>query len=284
VGDVREVRVSSWAELQDAVYADSWQAHLGRFRSPFVFRGMSDVRHTLVTSLMRLGGSTREVERHLLRNFRKYAHRNMLERGSYWYWLAVGQHHGLPTRLLDWSYSPLVALHFATADPAKYDRDGVVWMVNYDRTNERLPDVLREALTQEGSVTFTVEMLDAVTSARATRRDTSAMFETDVLGELERCADAPFLLFFEPPSIDDRIMQQWALFSFLSDPTRPLDAWLEDVPDAAQRIIIPAGLKWEVRDKLDQANITERTLFPGLGGLSTWLTRYYSPREARGPE
>ena len=33
-----------------------------------------------------------------------------------------------------------------------------------------------------------------------------------------------------------------------------------------------------MRDKLDQANITERVLLPGLGGLSRWLHRHYSPR------
>jgi hypothetical protein len=47
-------------------------------------------------------------------------------------------------------------------------------------------------------------------------------------------------------------------------------------PRLWRKIIVPAEIKWEVRDKLDQANITERTLFPGLDGLSRWLRRNYS--------
>jgi hypothetical protein len=53
-----------------------------------------------------------------------------------------------------------------------------------------------------------------------------------------------------------------------------LDDWMEHHPDIALRVVVPAELKWEVRDKLDQANLTERVLFPGLDGLSRWLARY----------
>lgn len=64
----------------------------------------------------------------------------------------------------------------------------------------------------------------------------------------------------------------------MPDAGRALDSWLNLHPHLWRRIIIPAALKWEIRDKLDQANITERVLFPGLDGLSRWLKRQYSPK------
>ncbi len=86
------------------------------------------------------------------------------------------------------------------------------------------------------------------------------------------------MAFIEPPSLDDRILNQFAIFSIVSNPGMGLDDWLRQHPDLVRRVAIPAELKWEVRDKLDQANINERTLFPGLDGLSRWLGRYYLPR------
>ena len=180
-----------------------------------------------------------------------------------WNWLALAKHYGLPTRLLDWSFSPYVALHFATDDLERFDRDGVVWAADYHGVQAYLPDRLRGVLDEEGADVFTARMLLRAASS---------------LHELEELAGGPFVVFFEPPSLDARIVNQYALFSLMSSASASLSPWLAARPGLARRIVIPAQLKWEVRDKLDQANITERVLFPGLDGLSRWLKRQYTPR------
>jgi hypothetical protein len=260
---VDEVRVSSWGELQERLFADAWKEELGRFRSDFAFRGRNDVREDLATSLQRLGGDVRTLEGHLLRNFRRYARREAVPFESTWNWLALGQHHGLPTRLLDWTYSPLVALHFTTSALDRFDCDGVVWMLDYVRAQAEGPPDLCGALGDHGMNVFTAEVLASVAAG---------------LRDLERMSDDDFVLFLEPPSLDERIVNQYALFSLMSRPDARLDDWLERRPELARKVVVPAELKWEVRDKLDQANVTERVLFPGLDGLSRWLKRYYLPR------
>lgn len=263
----RDVRVSSWDELNERLYEDAYRADIRRTRSTYAFRGMSDAAFPLTTSLRRLGGDFAMLEQHLLRNFRKYAHRTAAPRDSIWNWMAVAQHHGLPTRLLDWTFSPLVAMHFATSRLSAYDRDAVIWSVDFVAAHRMLPDPLRALLDAEGGEVFTVEMLDR---------------GAPTLAELARLAPEEFVLFFEPPSLDERIVNQFALFSVSSRPETSLEDWLHAHPSLYRRIVIPSAMKWEVRDRLDQANITERVLFPGLDGLSDWLRRYYSPQTPPG--
>ncbi|WDP91924.1 MAG: FRG domain-containing protein [Desulfobacter sp.] len=280
--------VESWEQLQDELFKGSWNQAISRYRSPYVFRGLSDSSYRLETSLMRLGGAYWQLEKHLLRNFRKYAQASVAgDPDSFWHLLAVAQHHGLPTRLLDWTYSPFVALHFALASLDRFDTDGAIWCVNNEMAHDRLPGVLKTQLHTEGAQAFTVELLTSISrreqecgpdgrggsGGQAFHRYVETLTQFDSLGEPEE-----FLLFFEPPSIDGRIVNQYALFSIMPNPRRVVDDWLELHPELFRRIIIPAELKWECRDKLDQCNITERVLFPGLDGLSSWLKRHYSPK------
>ena len=109
------------------------------------------------------------------------------------------------------------------------------------------------------------------------------MFTAEMLQEvapsfkvLEKLSPDPFLLFMEPPSLDVRITNQFALFSIMSNPEVDLRDWLSSRTALAKQIIIPASLKLEIRDKLDQAGVNERMLYPGADGLARWLTRYYS--------
>ncbi len=260
---MNEYTITSWNDLQEKLFEDSWNPDLGRYRSKFAFRGLSDADFKLETTLIRLGGDYASLENHLLRNFSKYAHQNVVEHDSIWHWLSVAQHHGLPTRLMDWTYSPYVAMHFATEHLEQFDVDGVVWAVDYIEVNQNVPEVLKNELQKEGANVFTVKML---------------MEHVCTLKELDSLSKQDFVLFLEPPSIDDRFINQFAFFSISSNPQLAMDEWLKKHPDSWMKIIIPKELKWEIRDKLDQANITERVMFPGLDGLGSWLKRQYSPK------
>lgn len=259
----------SWEHLIAELYRDDHVTELDRHRSPFVFRGL--VRdYPLVPSLSRLGHPpdvVRRIERYLLKNFQRYAHQDV-ERGiSSWRWLAIAQHHGLPTRLMDWTYSPFVAMHFATSDLTQADYDGVIWCLNIFESRTHLSRKLRETLTADGTVVFAIESLE---------RLYPNFWDID-----EDEHGRQFVVFFEPPSLNPRIVNQVALLSFMSPAEVTLDSWLTERRSErtlVKKIVIPAGLKWQVRDRLDQANVTERVLFPGLDGLSTWLRRWYSPK------
>jgi hypothetical protein len=263
---MREVRIQTFAELHETLFEGSWDASLARHRSSLAFRGMPDASVVVACSLARLGPRAMELERPLLRTFRKYARRLADVDDSVFCWLALAQHHGLPTRLVDWTFSPYVALHFMTATPAAMERDGAVVCVDYVRAKAHLPKGLAAILRDEDDANvFTAEML-----ARAA----SSLASFDALGE-------DFVAFFEPPSLDERIVNQYALFSLCPRPTATDVEAFVAARGLGFKIVVPASLKQEVRDKLDQANVTERVLFPGLDGLTRWVERYYTPYTPR---
>lgn len=120
--------VRSLSELLDRLSG----RHFREQRGQWIFRGHSSPAFTLVPTIGRAPhtSSTREkFESSIFTRFWRSA-------GQYldhvpdndWDRLALAQHHGLPTRLLDWSYNPLVGLHFAVED--RPDEDGLLFALH----------------------------------------------------------------------------------------------------------------------------------------------------------
>lgn len=95
-----------------------------------IFRGVRDSAFALVPKVgrpeLRLRGDLLETEVELLRLFKQRAlpYLRTIPRDD-WEWLAIAQHHGLATRLLDWTRNPLVAAYFAVEGDVTCDHSAV---------------------------------------------------------------------------------------------------------------------------------------------------------------
>ena len=96
-----------------------------------LFRGQQSEHWPLLPKIARIkrGACTLKDELDILTEFKKGACSFIQNRPvNEWGWLAIAQHHGLATRVLDWSLNPLVALWFAVKDAPHEDGDGALWM------------------------------------------------------------------------------------------------------------------------------------------------------------
>ena len=79
----------------------------------------------------------------------------------------------------------------------------------------------------------------------------------------------------EPPSVDQRIINQYSFFSVVPSGITCVDDFLERYTKNTVRYIIKKELRWNARYLLDQYNVNERMVYPGLDGLTKWLARHY---------
>lgn len=235
------VRIDSWAEFDEKVESLDHRQWL--------FRGQADSSWGLETSLYRLFTDLQhllpdtselnevEYERSLVERFQANAHHFLNfrpEHDDILEWLAIMQHYGAPTRLLDLTQSPHIATYFALENRSG---DSAIFAINYHRLEE---------------------LDDAVLNIEN--------YRSRLLEELEE----DFLRPYEPRITNERLVCQQGLFLVPSNNSKSIDWMLGQYGSGSKqciKFVIPASLRKQGLQRLQRMNISSSTLFPGIEGF-----------------
>jgi hypothetical protein len=178
-------------------------------------------------------------------------------------WLALMQHHGAPTRLLDWSLSPYVATFFAIEQvPESAENPPVLWAINF---SDLMRYTCREMLAERDLYG---------------EHDYFRDFNRKLLNR--RLPDRPVVAAVIPPRANERLIIQQGVFLYGDPHSVPFETCLRyalsRVPEvcrpAVHKIEIDPSCRVEILKELDRMNINSATLFPGLDGFCRYLRTY----------
>jgi hypothetical protein len=238
-----DVEVGSIAELITAFRTHSAETQ-GEVRW---FRGQDDISWGLIPSICRGEQEPLKREYEHLKRFRQMAPRFIdLQPRDEWEWLFLMQHYGVPTRLLDWSESPLVGLYFAVSN-AKHDAsDAALWVSLPASLNQKTG---WEDLQSKAGIPFfgMDRQLDAYLTSNVINTPT-----TSKSGPIAAAA----------PRTSARIAAQLGVFTVFHADFSPLETI--DDRQHVWRYKIPSTAKQRIRDELAVLQVTEFAMFPEL--------------------
>jgi hypothetical protein len=183
------------------------------------------------------------------------------------------QHHGGPTRLLDWSDGSLMALHFALRNKQGDESDSLVYVLEPSRLMDTLDTLPETALREEKWTEYAeANPEDADEDSANVYLPSSDGSERDF--ELPRI---PMLLRFS--HFSRRVAAQRSQFIvFGSDPS-----WLSDEADKPNSSICSITIDGQhtkaTRAELRECGVTESVIFPDLDGLGRELKQLWEDRQ-----
>lgn len=258
--DFTEIRLGSWGELH-ALAKQNW-----------IYRGQADAAWALSTSLERcfgregIAGEARgELEKELVREFRRTYHNyaeHVPEPERLIEWLALMQHHGAPTRLLDFTYSIYVAAYFAVENATE---DSAIWAVSAWWAMSRGVEAMEASGKNEARVWYD---------------RTEVRHETVSGGLLMEPPPVRSILVLSPFRLNERLRTQKATFLVPGDVTCTFMDNLRsmpghDDPKNLVKIVVPVSLRRKAVEALHYMNISRTSLFPGLDGYAQSLGVYH---------
>ncbi|MFN4327653.1 MAG: FRG domain-containing protein [Limnobacter sp.] len=220
-----------------------------------IYRGVTDSSHQLIPSIGRntmdhTHGDIESLETNILNEFKRLT--VPLQKDppkSEFEWLFLAQHYGLPTRLLDWSSNPLVALFFATE--RNDTKDGAIYYLKH-------------------AVTDQYELFDYKT-ANYTKNEAAKPASIFAIqphqGEF---------IFIRPRYTDERYINQKSIFSCPKDPFNP-----PNIPDI-KTIAVRGAWKPEIRCRLRMLGISTSFIYPGIAGIASEIKAHQFDPVANG--
>lgn len=232
------------------------------------YRGHSNVEYELIPSIGRpleyLGKKvnvTAKEENQLLHRFRRRVYPLVGRAMTAGEAIFLARHHGLPTRLLDWTANALFSLYFTCVE--NQDCDGAVWAM-LRRSGSKDVDVFELAGIADEAKLFSFHAWDKKGSFEAV--DPSDKYAIKILHP-----------FYNSP----RILAQDGAFTWHTDPWHPIESYAGrpfsyknlDI-ERLYRWRVPAKAKLPIIEELSGLGITRRAVFPDLDGIagSIWET------------
>jgi hypothetical protein len=214
---------------------------IGNPEKLIIFRGQ-DVDAPLIPKIARNKIALTEIdsiEKRIINEFkrRSYPYLNNYRPSTEWDWLALGQHYGLPTRLLDWTENPLAALWYSFIKRDTTEEYRVVWCFVVDEKDIVTPTLKLSPYTQDRTKVFKP---DHITSRIVAQ---TAWFTVH-----KNLKDKGFI------SLDKN----------------------RTYVDSLVKINFPNNVRKKTLQQLDKLGVNAATLFPDMDGLSRYLAwRYY---------
>jgi hypothetical protein len=247
-----DLTVSTWSDLHNVL--DDFAT------AGWAFRGQADANWPLESSLTRylrafvdpnIGWLGRE--RQILHAFKRKAHPLLPrtpEPSETLEWLALMQHHGAPTRLIDFSWSPYVAAFFALE---RATADAAIWGI---ASNPQVPNY------QGFEISVLLNEVPRLNDRSASKADSA---------ELCSGKDIPAVVIGEPVLMNQRMTTQVGTFAV---PIARSDVALENLvpPDSVFKLkLVTESLRKKSMERLHNMNLTNASLFPGVDGFARSL-------------